>query len=425
MLRSIPAFFLLLLGQFAFAQMAAPPVVFNFEKTELESHLMYLASDELGGRRTTSEGGAMAAAYIAKAFESSGVKPAPGMEGYFQHIPFNDVQPPQSGSLTLGETTFTLNENILILNGGKLETTAAAVFAGHGWVDEAAGVDDYKGLDVKGKIVFVLPGRPDAQSPMEVFEAMKDKQTIAAERGAVALFELYRLNFPWQFFKNYFGKDRLEVAREMADGGTGLVYGWLKEGTPNPVAELEKGADMQAQFATSGIMTKQLQAANVVGLIEGTDAVLKNEYIVLSAHYDHVGIGKEGGAPYTETDSIFNGARDNGMGTVALIAAAKSLAANPPKRSVLLLACTGEEMGMLGSAWFVDNPPVPLEQMVYNLNNDGAGYNSTEHITVIGLEFDLKRGFRGRGVSGRLGDVVVGFAIAQHDDVDLRFVEGN
>ncbi len=363
---------------------------------------MYLASDELGGRRTTSEGGALAAAYIAQAFESYGVKPAPGLDGYFQPIPFIVAKPPVSGSLKLDESVFTLNDNMLILKGEKSNFTEPVIFAGHGWVDETAGTDDYEGLDVKGKIVFVLPGKPDSKSPMQVFQAMKDKQRFAEERGAVALFELYRLNFPWQYFKNYFGIERREVGEDAEQAPSKMVYGWLKEGALSQTADLEKekqqegssnlvaalgkGKSMKAEFATSGMETKQLEAANVVGLIEGTDPELKNEYLVLSAHYDHVGIGKQGGAPFTEKDSIFNGARDNGMGTVALLAAAKSLAANPPKRSVILLACTGEEMGMLGSAWFAGHPVVPLDHMVFNLNNDGAGYNSTEHVTVIGLE---------------------------------------
>ena len=386
MLKSIPVFVFLLLVKFSFAQTAIVPETFNFEKAELKAHLMYLASDELGGRRTTSPGGALAAEYIASTLESYGVKPAPDLNSYFQQIPFNDVKPPVSGSLKLGKTEFTVNENMLILKGAKSTFTAQTVFAGHGWVDESAGVDDYKNLDVKGKIVFVLPGKPDAQSPMQVFQAMKEKQRFAEERGASALFELYRLNFPWQFFKNYFGKARLEMGEDEEEITSQMVYGWVQEGAPNPIPELENGTAMQAEFSTSGISVERLEAANVVGMIEGTDDELKSEYLVLSAHYDHVGIGKQGGAPFTAQDSIFNGARDNGMGIVALLAAAKSLSANPPKRSVILLACTGEEMGMLGSAWFADHPVVPLEQMVFNLNNDGAGYNSTKHITVIGLK---------------------------------------
>lgn len=370
----------------AFSQTAVSPTLFNFEKSELRSHLMYLASDELAGRRTTSAGGEKAAEYIADAFKTYGVKTMDGLNGYFQPIPFDDVKPPKTGSLTIGETVYSLQDNLLIMNGKKAEFTAPVVFAGHGWVDKTAGVDDYKDLDVKGKIVLVLPGSSEDQGAMEVFKAMKEKQQFAGERGAVGLFELFRMNFPWQFFSSYFGKARLEISNTDESVANDLVYGWIKESTPNPVPAIEKGEETMAALSTSGIEFKKLQAANVVGWVEGTDEELKNEYVVLSAHYDHVGVGKQGGAPYSDQDSIFNGARDNGMGTVALLAAAKSLAANPPKRSVIFLACTGEEMGMLGSAWFTEHPVVPLDQMVFNLNNDGAGYNSTSHITVIGLK---------------------------------------
>lgn len=374
----------LLCCQILAAQTSISTISFNFEKAELEAHLQYLASDELGGRRTTSEGGAMAAMYIAKQLESYGVKPAPGQKNLFQEIPFEEVAPPETGELKLKDAIFSQGDNLLILNGKAVQLNAETVFAGHGWADEETGFDDYAKLDVKGKIVIVLPGKPDSQNPFEVFNAMPVKQKLAAEHGAVALFELYRLNFPWQFFKNYFGKPRMGVASDESASAGNLVYGWLREGTPNPMVEVEAGHALHGEFSTSGVTSKQLSAANVVGIIEGADPELKDEFVLLSAHYDHVGIGKQGGAPYTPQDSIFNGARDNGMGTVALLAAARELAARPAQRSIIVLACTGEEMGMLGSAWYVDHPLIPLEKTVFNFNNDGAGYNSVEHVNVIG-----------------------------------------
>jgi Zn-dependent M28 family amino/carboxypeptidase len=120
---------------------------------------------------------------------------------------------------------------------------------------------------------------------------------------------------------------------------------------------------------------------NVVAWIEGTDPKLKNEYILLSAHYDHVGVG----TPDAQGDSIYNGARDNAVGTVAVMNAAKYFAKNPPKRSILIALWTAEEKGLLGSAYFANNPLIPLNQIVYNLNIDNGGYNDTSRITVIGL----------------------------------------
>lgn len=121
---------------------------------------------------------------------------------------------------------------------------------------------------------------------------------------------------------------------------------------------------------------------NVIGLIEGTDPELKEEYLLLSAHYDHVGVRSAS----TETDSIYNGARDNAVGVATVMAAGKYFADHPPKRSVLLAAWTAEELGLIGSQWFAENPPLPLKQIIFNLNIDGTGYNDTTKVTVVGLE---------------------------------------
>jgi Zn-dependent M28 family amino/carboxypeptidase len=128
-----------------------------------------------------------------------------------------------------------------------------------------------------------------------------------------------------------------------------------------------------------------LPARNVLGFVEGTDPALKEEYVVLMAHYDHVGAGMDRGPGATAADSIFNGARDNGMGVAALLGAASALAEAPPRRSVLFLAVTAEEKGLLGSRFYVDHPLLPLDRAVYVLNIDGGGYSDTSAVTVIGL----------------------------------------
>src|SRR5690606_37507869 len=136
-----------------------------------------------------------------------------------------------------------------------------------------------------------------------------------------------------------------------------------------------------AELEVAGKTNTPVEGKNVIAVIEGTDSRLKDEYILLSAHYDHVGVGK----PDAAGDSIFNGARDNAVGTVAVINAAKYFAKNPPKRSILIALWTAEEKGLLGSGYFANNPLVPLNQIIYNLNIDNAGYNDTSIITVIGL----------------------------------------
>lgn len=125
-----------------------------------------------------------------------------------------------------------------------------------------------------------------------------------------------------------------------------------------------------------------VQSKNVIGVVEGSNPDLRNEYVLLAAHYDHVGVG-----PATaEGDSIYNGARDNAVGVATVMAAGKYFADHPPKRSVIFALWTAEELGLVGSRYFAENPPVPLDQIIYNLNIDGAGYNDTTLVTVVGLE---------------------------------------
>ncbi len=354
-------------------------------QAEIESHVRFLASDELQGRRTGSTGNNVAARYIAEKLRNYGYGHAPGLDSYYQPIPFESVTPPQDGSLTLGEKTFTYGDDYLFLSGDATKVEGEIVFANHGWVDEATGIDDYKNLDVKGKIVIVLPGRPDSQDPLSVFQAMKTKRQLAAEKGAIGLMEIYKLQFPWPFFKRYFSGERLRVkSEEEGDASGKLAYGWMNADINPMLEEIKGGAKVMGQLSSSGTARSSVASQNVIGVLKGSDPVLSEEYILLTAHYDHVGVGAQGGGPYTPQDSIFNGARDNAMGTAAVLAAAKSLAMKKPKRSVIVLAVTGEELGLLGSDYYAENPLIPHDKVVFNLNTDGAGYNDTGSISSIG-----------------------------------------
>ncbi|MBK9490385.1 MAG: M28 family peptidase [Haliscomenobacter sp.] len=370
----------------AFAQKTSAPE-FALTQAEVEVPLRFLASDELGGRRTGSNGNLIAARYIAEHLRSYGYQPAPGLNGYFQPIGFQASTPPATASLMIGKTDYKFKEDFIIMTGDAATLNKVeVVFAGHGWIDEKTGQDDYKGKDVKGKIVVVLPGPPNESAPQAVFRAMGQKRDWAYERGAVGLIELYRLSFPWNFFTSYFGKESLGVApKEGPKASSKMIYGWMKEKTDiSDIKDLQAGKKFKANLMSSGFSRRMVPSQNVVGILEGSDPELKNEYLILSAHYDHVGVGKEGGGAYSKEDSIFNGARDNAMGTVALLSAAKALSLQRPKRSIILLAVTGEELGLLGSQYYSENPLIPLKQCIFNLNTDGAGYNSTEHISIIG-----------------------------------------
>jgi len=181
---------------------------FETRKSEVEAHLRFLASDDLKGRRTGDPGNYLAARYLADYFNAYGAKPV-GSENktYFQNWPLETVTPPANGSLVIGKTEYEFRKDFMLLSGSALNAKTTTVFAGHGWVDTEKGHDDYKNLDVKGKVVFVISGLPDDVSPNSAFRSIPVKRKLAEERGAVALIELYRLGFPWGFALQFFGRE--------------------------------------------------------------------------------------------------------------------------------------------------------------------------------------------------------------------------
>ncbi len=362
---------------------------FDITASTLKGQLHYFASDYLKGRDTGSEGLNMAANYLAAHLKGYGYEYAPGLDSYFQPVNFVRTSPPEEGSLVINKTEYTYKDDFLWLTGdaNNLRKTDV-VFANHGWVDADAGINDYEGLDVDGKVVIVLPGPPDANTPQAIFQAMGQKRKLAAERGAVAVIELYRnIQFPWNFFVRYFGGSSLNL--DAGDDGmddNAILYGWMKEKTDaSDIKDLQDGKRTRANLMSSGYSEMPLPSQNVIGMIPGTDPELKDEYVMLTAHYDHVGVGAAGSNAVMPNDSIFNGARDNGMGSIALLNAAKALSEMPTKRSIVVMWVTGEEKGLLGSRYYADHPLIPLDKTIFNLNTDGAGYNSKEHVSIFGF----------------------------------------
>ncbi|MBU6167862.1 MAG: M20/M25/M40 family metallo-hydrolase [Bacteroidetes bacterium] len=352
--------------------------------TQTTDILNFLADDKLMGRRTGEPGNNEAARYIAGKLKEYGLSYAPGLQSFFQNIPFVLEKPAEKYSLALNGITFDPVSDCLILQGKADFNDIPVVFAKYGLEDEETGKNDYEGLDVAGKIVIVLPGEPDNNQQAAVARASKKKRALAIKYKAAALLELYQMNIPWALFTNYFGRETLQIEDAAAGSKDQLIYGWIKDKGDFVKKELIAGKkEMTGSVSASGSTSIPKYSQNVVGVIEGTHPTLKKEYILLSAHYDHVGTGKKGGA-VTSEDSIFNGARDNAMGTAAILHAAASLAKKKPQRSVLFLAVTGEEVGLLGSKYFAENPLIPLQDIIFNLNTDGAGYNSTKHVSVIG-----------------------------------------
>ena len=359
---------------------------FELDKSELEQHIRFLSSDELQGRYTGSPGNRVAARYIAEYLRAQGCQTVDGATGYFQEIPFESVTPPSTASLKIGENSYELGKDFFISNGGAVKVEGKAVFAAHGWVDEKEGVDHFKGLDIAGNVVYVWSGKPGSRDPQEAFAASQLKRKWATERGAAALIEVYRLPFPWQFLLNYLNKENLVIA-DPENPSKDLVYGMVNEKSDELFENMQKGKGVMTSVETSGVNRRSKASSNVIAVLPGSDPKLKDEYMIVTAHYDHVGVGEQGGGfPYGKKDSIFNGARDNAIGVASLMLTAKAFAKTPPKRSVVFLALTAEEQGLIGSSYFVKHPLIPLDKIVFNFNTDGAGYNDTSLVAIMGYD---------------------------------------
>lgn len=355
---------------------------FSFNEADLAGEMHWLASDYLAGRRTGSIGNEIAANYIASQLRAFGYKPI-NDGSYFQDVRLIQTASPKAGKLQADTFEFAHGENMLILRGPAAQADANVVFGGYGWVDEATGHNDYKDIDVKGKIVITLSGTPDDSGQGGVFKGMRSKAEMAAEAGAVGIFEVYNLPFPWANFKGYL--NRPQMGLDSGKPSSKIPYGFI-QAESGFVAALQKNKKkgLKGNVSSSGVDVNRLVSQNVGGILEGTDPTLKAEYMLMTAHFDHVGVGAQGGGAYTPADSIFNGARDNAFGTISLLAAARAFSEVPPKRSIIILAVTGEEMGLLGSAYFAEHPLVPLKEIVFNFNTDGGGYNDTTAIALIG-----------------------------------------
>jgi len=343
---------------------------------EVEAHLTFLASDEMRGRDTGSPEIDIAANYIASQFKIFGLKTAPGLSNYFQPVALENAHPAKAGELSLGGDVFKFKDDFILFEGENQEWKGDFVYVGYGSAEEL------KQANVKDKMVIALAGTKDSGgNPMAIFSAAGGKFQDAKNEGAAGLIEIFASpQIPWPALVNYFASN--VTMRVKTSGSGGVPHVWLKDSDAEGLKKIKDGS-LSGSLKIEGIKSEAVPSKNVIGMIEGTDAKLKNEFLVVSAHYDHVGVQKKA---QPGKDSIFNGARDNAIGVVGLISTAKYLAQYPPKRSVLFIALTGEEKGLLGSKYYAENPVVPLNKTVFNFNCDGAGYNDVTIATVIGME---------------------------------------
>lgn len=369
----------------------------------IKSHLFFLADDLLEGRDTGSQGHEIASLYIASEFEKYGLTPAGDNGSYMQRVQFRQSFLDQSSpELTLtgpeGEQSLSYPKDYITYpNVSATETSMSGelVFVGYGIIADELEHNDYEGLDVEGKIVVVVSGKPKSFPSEEGahFASGRQKLKYAADNGAVGYISLAtplsEKVRPYQNSLNYLHtpsvrwlkEDGMPSNTQPAIKGSAYMNVETAEklfvGAPTSLAEVyemleedksPKGFDLPYSVSlTSKSEHKQISSPNVVGILEGSDPVLKNEYVVYSAHSDHIGFAKT-----VKKDKINNGAMDNASGTAVLMETARmfSQMGDKPKRSILFVAVSGEEKGLLGSDYYARNPTVPEGSMVANVNLD-------------------------------------------------------
>lgn len=340
-------------------------------RSNIEGHIYFLADDLLKGRQTGTPELKIAATYLATQLRSYGVKPDPATGSYFQAMPMQKNFPPATMELTVNGQKM---ENAVAMSQGNVDFSGTMVYMGFGL--EA----DYQDVDVKGKVVIVKAGNEEGGGAQQAFSLIGDKTALAQKNGAIGVIEFIDTNDQiWGFIDHQFNEPRVGLASS-EDEEDSIPFLWVKD-TGGTIAAGLWQKNPEGSFTMTKKAAEKLDSYNVVGWVEGSDPKLKEEFIIYSGHYDHVGIG----TPDATGDTIYNGARDNAVGVTTVLSMAENLAKYPTKRSALFILFTGEEMGLLGSRYYVENPILPLNKMVYCFNSDNAGYNDTSLATIIGL----------------------------------------
>ena len=379
----------------------------DINSEDIMTHVRYLSSDELEGRMTGEKGCAMAAGYIAGHFEEAGLKPLGDGGTYFQNfslpermVPgkFNSLAVITKGvreQLEMGRDFFPLDISANGFSSGGM------VFVGYGISAPELGHDDYEGLDVRGKIVLALRSAPldmDYRSRFYDYASLRYKAINAGEKGASGIILITPAsqdeeeNLESAAFESSPGNAGIEaviIRREKAEE--------ILRSSGKHLDDLErllsqrKNAsfaipDSRAQIRTE-LITAAGESANVLGILEGSDPVLKKEVIVIGAHYDHLGNGETYGGYGKEKGKIYNGADDNASGVAGLLELSRYFAGNraTTKRSLLFIAFSGEEVGLLGSSYYIEHPEIPAGNTIAMINMDMIGRLSGNKLMVLGV----------------------------------------
>lgn len=369
----------------------------------IAAHLQTLASDAFEGRRPGTRGDTLASSHVQDAMQRAGLTPAGTDGGWVQQVPLVSLGATGEMARRLDdhEQTFAVSEEVLYTPGGGETrlTNASVVYAGFGIVSGDGRWDDYKDVDVRGKVVLLLQGTPSSEGWRASGAQLPPggKLRAAAERGARAVITIAPVN---SFLASRNGGRRGVIRIDTAATSAGMPSVLLHEaaverfaGTGSGLAEMRERAGLaafrpevlpgQLDLAVRAVR-ERFTSPNVLGMIVGSDPVLREETVVVTAHWDHLGRDSS-----LAGDQIFNGALDNASGTATLLEIARAMAAGaPPRRSVLFIATTAEEAGLLGARWYAAHPLRALTGTVAAINIDFvAPWGQGAETTVIGIGY--------------------------------------
>lgn len=380
----------------------------------LRAHVEFLSSDELGGRGVGTNGDVLARNYIASQLRAAGCSPGAADGGWMQPVPILGIKSTVKKALTAsganGSTSFTAPTDYTAVAGSPDAAAnwsdAEVVFVGYGIDAPEQNWDDYQGVDLRGKVLLVMNNDP-ADDPNRFagetrlyYGRWSYKFEEAARRGAIGVMVIHTnesAGYPFQVIQASHGRENFWLPFA-EDKPTLSVRSWCSEQAAKDICQLG-GHDLDALRARAeqgnqapvalGVKVnlaitnavREMQSANVIGVLPGTDPALKDEHVVLTAHFDHLGIGKPRG-----DDAIYNGAVDNASGCAGMLALARAAALLPERRrSMLFLAVTAEESGLLGSKYYAENPTIEKERLIANVNVDGLNvWGPTKDIEFIG-----------------------------------------
>jgi len=403
---------------------AKPEPAASIDADALKQHIATLASDDFGGRLPGTDGEDKTVAFLTEQFKAVGLQPGNPDGSYLQEVPLVGIDGTPTLTLTVDGKDVPMQPRT-----DYVATTARfapqvqikdspLVFVGYGIQAPEYGWDDYKGLDVKGKTLVMLindPALPDPNDSSKLDPTMFKgagmtyygrwtyKYEIAGKLGAdgvIIIHDTGPAGYPWAVVENSWTGEAFELANPDGNKDRVPVQSWftmdkaklLFEGSNLDLAELEQKAlskdfepvPLNAKVSvTIDNKVREVTSHNVVGLIPGSDPQLKDEVVIYSSHWDHLGTDTT-----IDGDQIYNGAVDNATGTAALIELGRAFhdGAVKPKRSVLMLAVTAEEQGLLGSRYYAENPLYPLSKTLADLNIDAMPpYGAGSELEVVGF----------------------------------------